>query len=147
MRITLLFLLSICLNISLSAQEQSGYSDKDLSTYITISNSLQVYRMGIKVKADSLREAEGLSEVEFLEIVNRLRAGESYDEFKSEYPEAKRKAFEKTMSYRQYLREGMQMHLNKELTKVGWDRDYYEQLVANIAAIPDLQKRIIALSK
>lgn len=132
---------------TLMAQDNESYSDQDLKNYIKINNSLQFYRMGIKTKADSLRESEGLSEGLFLEIIGRVREGEKYPDFKSDYPADKIAAFEKTMSYRQFLRENMQKFLQAELQKVDWDMDYYQHLAMSIEAIPELQQRLIDLSK
>lgn len=141
----LLFLVFSTFN--LWAQSNEAYTDEDLKKYIEVNTALQHYRMEAKLKADSMRTAQGLDEQDFLEIIGRVREGENYDSLKTEYPKTTISAFERTMSYRQFLRQGMQNFLATELDRIDWDLDYYQHLALSIEAIPELQQRIIALSK
>ncbi len=146
MKRLLLLISIICYSIGLNGQSNDAYSDEDLKNYLQIGQSMMLYRMELKTKADSMRQAEGLDENVFLEILEKTKH-QPYDSVKELYSKEEIAAFEKTMSYRRFLREGMKLKLNGELAKVGWDIDFYEHLVLSIEAIPELQERIIKLSK
>lgn len=128
------------------SQSNEAYSDEDLKTYIAISNEMNRYRFEVKAKADSMREATGLSEPVMVEIIDKVKH-QPYDSVKELYNDETIKAFEKTMAYRQFLRKQLKQKLQLSLQKVNWELDFYEHLALSIEAIPELQQRMIRLSK
>lgn len=143
-----IYIFLFCLSsIWLSAQSNDRYSDEDLKTYIEVTNAVNYYRMQTQGKADSMRIAQELSEQDFFEIISQLKKGEVYDSIKTRYPSETILAFDRTMQYRNFLRQGIQNYLAAELERVNWDMDFYQHLALSIEAIPELRQRLTALSK
>lgn len=136
----------LVLGANLWAQSNEAYSDAQLQEYLSVQAKMILHRNSLAAKADSMRRALGISELDFQAVMMAVRAGEPWDLVQNNYPVQFAQNFEALMRYRYALREEMKKQLEKELSAIGWTDDFYQHLVLSIEAIPELQERLTTLS-
>lgn len=142
-----LFIFLLGITSSLSAQYSAAYSDLDLKTYLRISQEMREYRELRAQDAKEKQEELRISREEMGATLEQLKKAGSWDVLKPQLEPDFAMRFEMLMNYRAGLKNSMRVHLETLLKQQGWNDDYYQHLVLTIEADPDLQKRLIVLSK
>jgi hypothetical protein len=146
MRILFLALV-LFLSLGLKGQNSTAYSDQDLRNYIETGKAMAAYRVIMAAKVDSVQGNLNITKEAFDAALQGLKSNGNWDSYRSTIDTDFAMRFEALMFYRQSVRGKMKLNLLKEIEPFNWDEDYYQHLELSLQSDPELQARLIALSK
>jgi hypothetical protein len=125
-----------------SAQEENGYSDTDLRTFILINGEIQAAKAEDNRRIDSLIIALPIDQQAWEEMLFDFGQTRDLESLKLKYSDQEYKSFYYIMSYKKRQKEYFPILIKKVQTKYGMEDDFFQHLRMRLENMPSLQRRL-----
>ncbi len=128
-------------------QNSEAYTDEDLQDYLKISSAMYAHQTQAATYAKRMQEELQISEEDMGQTMAALKKAGSWEKLKPQLDTNYASRFNELMTYRASLKQRMRQHLQDEMAPYDWNEDKYQHFKLTLEVDPDLQARLIKMSK